>query len=95
MSKTRQVFAVNWFDAAGATEWVDESEAADMNPPLCTTVGFILSKTKRKLVIVSTVGHGEDGQVGGREVIPAGMVQSIKSLGVIVIEEAKAKKTRP
>ena len=90
--KTRQVVAVDWLDAAGSTEWSHEDDAATLDPPLCTTVGVILSQTRKRLVIAGTVGHGDD-QVGDVNMIPAGMIRAIRPLGVIAIEE-EAKPTK-
>jgi len=87
--KTRQVVAVDWLDAAGASEWHDEKEAAAQEPPLCTTVGVIISRTKRRIIIAGTVGHGDDQHVGDVNIIPAGMVRAVEPLGEILIEEVK------
>ena len=98
-SRPRKVVAVDWLDAKGDSGWSTEVEAQKEEPPLCTTVGVIVSRTKRKLVIAGTVGHGSDATVGDVNVIPAGMVRAVVTLGEILIEEDPAKeakvKTRP
>lgn len=94
--RTRKVVAVDWYDAAGDSGWAQEEEAKHEEPPLCTTVGVIISKTKARLVIAGTIGHGSDETVGDRNVIPMGMVRGVSVLGEILIEDdpkAKAKVT--
>ena len=49
----------------------------------------MLSKTKKKLVIAGTVGHGTDETVGDVNVIPAGMVKKVELLGEVVIQIGK------
>lgn len=96
-TRSRKVVAVDWLDAVGDTAWTSEAEARGEEPALCTTVGVIVSRTKKRLVIAGTVGHGSDEQVGDRNVIPCGMIRGIAVLGEILIEDtprAKPKKAR-
>ena len=87
-TKSRVVVAVDWLDAKGDTAWQSEAEARNEEPALCTTVGVIVSRTKRRIVIAGTVGHGGDEQIGDVNVIPNGMIRCIATLGEILIEEA-------
>ena len=91
---SRVVVAVDWLDAKGDTAWASEADARKEEPALCTTVGVIVSRTKRKIVIAGTVGHGGDDQVGDVNVIPAGMVRAVETLGEILIEQDPAAKAK-
>ncbi len=71
--------------------WAHADDAASGEPPLCTTFGTILKRTRSKIVVAGTVGHG-DGQVGDQNVIPAGMVRKIVPLGEVWLDEAKKKR---
>ena len=86
-SQTRKVYAVDWLDATGATEWTTEAEAVLSAPALVTTIGVILVQDKQRVVIAGTLGHGGDGSVGDVTTVPAPWVQSIKPLGKVVISE--------
>ena len=90
-TRTVKIFAVDWEDAQRHTEWMDAADAANLEPPLCTTVGFIVKRTKTKLVISATIGHG-DSDIGEVLVIPAGWVKSVEPLGEILVEEASKTK---
>ena len=95
--RVRVVYAVDWLDACGDTAWTSEAEARNAEPALCTTVGVIISRTKKKLVIAGTVAHHGDDQVGDVNTIPGEWIKSVVKLGEILVEEAPAKavKTKP
>ena len=93
-TRSRTVVAVDWLDAKGDTAWQSEAEAKNEEPALCTTVGVIVSRTKRRIVIAGTVGHGGDDQIGDVNVIPSGMIRCVAPLGEILIEQGPAAKAK-
>jgi len=86
-NRTVQIVAVDWLDAQRHMDWTDQADAEALEPPLCTTVGFIVKRTRKKLVLAATIGHG-DSDIGEIIVIPSGMVRSVEPLGEILVAVA-------
>jgi len=72
--KPRHVF-VNWHDTVGTSGWVSKEEARKDRPASVWSTGFVVSDTKKQLVIAQN--YGMDHQVNGRETIPKGCVVKI------------------
>ena len=83
---------MDWFDATGATEWTTEDEAKLSAPALVTTIGVILDRDARRIVVASTLGHGADRAVGDVTTIPATWVKSVRLLGEVLIAETEPPK---
>ena len=82
-AKVYPLVAVLWEDAAlkdaGTWHSVEEGSSHAYEPVLMRTVGFLLSKTRKGIVLTHT--HSEDGStMAPRDQIPAGMVRSITPL---------------
>ena len=77
---TRLVVLVNWLDAAGGIRegWRSTRKMARLKPAKCQSVGFLLKKTRRAIVVCPHLCHDGDGD--GEIVIPRGWVTSIKRL---------------
>lgn len=75
MKKPRLVY-VEWLDSAGTTDrWIADDET--LNPVKCVTVGFLKERTKKKLIICSSV-HA--GHWGWPAVIPARAVTKFRRM---------------
>ena len=62
---------------------VSISKAEKMEPAQCTSVGYLLRKTKNKIIIFSSWSEDEDGiEVAGVESIPKPWVKEIKHIRV-------------
>ena len=68
---------VKWFDAETNSGWESKNEKKP-TVPLITTVGFLIVKTKKLVLIASTVS--KDLCHNSRIKIPRGMVKSLTVL---------------
>jgi hypothetical protein len=85
-----------WDDAESFTGWEIGSQ---INPKdsLCTTIGFLLKKTKKHLVIASTVSWDdgvEEHTSNNRIQIPVGMVKRLTILVNKHVDKPKSKATK-
>jgi hypothetical protein len=72
VSKSQKLVLVQWDDAASVTSaWQKEVGVVG-----CETVGFLVKKDKKEVVIAHTLAS--DGDFGGKFAIPRGMVKVIK-----------------
>ena len=71
---------VLWLDTEGNSSWMDRRIALASTPPLICTVGFLMLKNKEKLVIASSYGDEQEGNVSDVNTIPAGCVVKIRNL---------------
>ena len=70
---------VEWWDPASPTpSWISRDEAEDFEPCAVVTVGTILRRTRRVLVIAATIGA--HGQVADVTAIPIGCVRRVRRL---------------
>ena len=70
--KSGDLVMIDWFDACCSTRaWGD-----DVNIHPCTSIGFLVSHSKKQLVIAHT--KAEDGDYAGRFAIPRGFVKETK-----------------
>lgn len=67
------VFVV-WEDIIGNGSWGALEDAPSLSPVVCLSTGFLVSKTKRKIVITQTLG--EHKGVSGLLAIPTGAILS-------------------
>jgi len=75
-SKEPPIVLVEWDDAHMEGWWVDGDPQAP-EPDLVRSVGWLVHKTRRHLVLVQS---RTDGQHGNRLQIPRGMVRSMSTL---------------
>ena len=67
---------VTWIDsAAAARQWIDKEEL--MTVAVCSSVGFLLERTRRHILIAQSYSDTQYGQV---LVIPAGCIRKVKRL---------------
>lgn len=68
---------VEWRDAAGHLSWFEEGKSGEL--AACVSVGYIIERTKRKIVLAQTVGSSF-GRVmtTGHQAIPAGCVVRVR-----------------
>ena len=52
--KKGDLVAIQWRDAASYDRWQDTSAGAALKPIECTTVGWVLKKTKRYITVEHT-----------------------------------------
>lgn len=77
MSQPKLVL-VEWEDALHEFGWLDEFPKADPDHVMCQTVGWLMVKTKKHIVVAQTIS-GDDSLAQTLQ-IPMGMVHSIKPL---------------
>lgn len=70
-----KIVVVKWEDIQSETGW---SEDLDPEPPVFNTVGYLVTKTKRKVVICDTVPGN-----GTITVFPSGCILEIKEIGTL------------
>jgi hypothetical protein len=69
---------VEWDDASADSEtWHDRAETADFDLAKCRSVGWLVSKSAARLVLVACMA---DDQCGRRTAIPAGSVTRMVEL---------------
>lgn len=73
----KKIVKVTWKDACNYQGWQDK-ESIKCRLPLTITVGFLLKKSKKKIVIAATMG---EDQVGAIVVIPREWCIKIKEIG--------------
>ena len=49
--------SVVWIDSSGNGSWVYGEEIGSLDPCMCISVGFLVKKTKKKIVIVQSLGE--------------------------------------
>ena len=68
---------VEWRDAAGHLRWFDEGESGEL--ATCLTGGYIIARTKRKLVIAQTLGESLGRRMStGHQSIPVRCVVRVR-----------------
>ena len=76
----KQIVEVTWRDSNGYSKWESLADYAYLKPALCRTVGYLLHKDKKEIVIVFTQSMENEGDGNGAIAIPRGCVKSIKTL---------------
>ena len=74
---------VKWNDAAGESGWMDINKAKLSKPAKPVSLGYLLEKTKEKLIIFTDyIVDDEDGTltVGNVTTIPAAWVQDVTEI---------------
>ena len=73
-----KAYRIVWEDSAGPLGGVWHDEDEDVDTVTVTTVGYLVKKTKRRIVIAHSRHDG--GQLGGVLAIPRSAVRSMKRL---------------
>ena len=73
---TDRVVMVEWHDAESDPNWLDKDSIAKLKAPVARSYGVIVRRDKHVLVLA----HSIVGQDYGVNIIPAGMVKSVKRL---------------
>lgn len=68
---------VTWNDAVEHAGWYSDPEISAFAVPLVRTVGWLFSQDDSIIRLVTSIG---DGDKGGVQIIPAGMVRQIDEL---------------
>ena len=73
-----KIVLVDWVDSASVGGWAGEE---DLNVCECKTVGFLLRKTKDKVVVAQSISPRDAVEVcDNRFAIPRGCIKSIREL---------------
>ena len=78
-----QLVEVKWNDATGESGWMDINKAKLSKPARPVSLGYLLEKTKEKLIIFTDyIVDDEDGTltVGNVTTIPAAWVQDVTEI---------------
>ena len=78
-----QLVEVKWNDATGESGWMDINKAKLSKPARPVSLGYLLEKTKEKLIIFTDyIVDDEDGTltVGNVSTIPAAWVQEVTEI---------------
>ena len=76
-----KIIEVEWEDSCSiANQWMKPN--GDLEPSLCKSVGYLVSKNKKRIVIAQNY-NDESGEVHNQFIIPRGCVIKIKE---VVIE---------
>ncbi len=78
--KPGKLVEVRWLDTSTWSNWKTKEVAADSELITAVTVGYIILRTKKKLIVASTYVDEEDGKVSEVTAIPAGCIVSVKVL---------------
>ena len=76
--RKKPLIVVEWEDTSGSIVWVKEETVKATEPVHCTTVGWEIELTSKKLVICAT--KSEEGDYSDRSTIPRGCIKSIRTL---------------
>lgn len=78
---SRPIVHIRWIDAQTEHGWEDLREAlADSDAPICESVGFVIRRDKKQIVLAQTIGGSE---INGRITIPrAWIVGEIRALSL-------------
>lgn len=76
--KTLPLVQVTWSDAMGQAGWIRPEDAAELEPVVVHTVGWLVFKSKKKVVLVGS--HNDAGDYGDPTVIPTDWVLKIRRL---------------
>lgn len=68
-----QLVIVKWVDIETHVGWCEDLQ--DVEPPVFETVGYLVTKTKKKLILTDTVP-----QIGNVTVFPMGCVMDIREV---------------
>ena len=74
----KPLIIVEWDDVSGASGWVTEESVKKTEPIGCTSVGWKLKSTPKKLVICAS--KNDAGDFADRNTIPKGCIKSIRRL---------------
>lgn len=75
-----KLLKITWWDIASENGWVARDEALNLDPVLCTSVGYCIDQNDKKLVLAATLQNQEVSEV---TTLPIGVIESI----VILVEE--------
>lgn len=64
-----------WQDIVADVGWEDIKRSKKFPADVCTSVGYLLKKTRRRCVLASTIS---EGQCNNRIVIPTGCIKRIE-----------------
>ena len=75
---------VEWVDASRLSDgWIDMAAVPDPYPHKCVTVGFLVSKNERGMILVPTIGdveHAANRHTYGGMMIPSSAIISERRL---------------
>ena len=87
MKKRKEtIVVVNWTDATSYTSWMDRTQAMKEKPLAMTSVGFLVSKKGKSVIIATSLDKDQD-RVGDAFIIPKGWITHITK--VEIVEEKK------
>ena len=72
------IVLVIWDDATELKDWKEEHEEEETKPCLIRSVGYLVKKTRKHIVIAQDLSY--DRMRNGRSQIPRGMVKQITVL---------------
>lgn len=67
-----------WDDISGQSGWDTLENVKKTEPVVCTTVGWQVKSTAKKLIVVST--HSDNKTYSDRNTIPKGCIKSIRRI---------------
>ena len=73
-----KIVEVNWTDACSTNGYYDKDHPEKNDPVICKTVGHLISKNKKAVVLASE--YFDDGDKRHIHTIPRKMVNSIREL---------------
>lgn len=80
-----KLVCVKWHDAGSNDQWVSLKSVLEDKDQSCLSVGWLVSETPQRLILVASRTDTEDGEedVSGHVTIPGAMVESIIELKVV------------
>lgn len=75
--KTPDLVLITWDDAYTEDGWQDREAYKPAEPQICHTVGYVMEKNRKSIVVAQTIS---ENQTGARWRIPRGMVIKIEVL---------------
>ena len=73
------VISINWVDITADCSWMDENKMKEFSTSRCVTVGFFISREGSN--IKTSYSYNFDDNTGAIEIIPIGVISSIKNHG--------------
>jgi hypothetical protein len=77
--KSYPLVRIEWTDAVNGNGWMCKDDIKQHHALPCVSEGRLIEKNKNEVKITGTIA--EDGDFIGYQIIPRGMVKSIKVIG--------------
>lgn len=72
------IVEITWTDSTTHGGWMDLDEANDSMAMMCTTVGYIVKKSRKQVTLAQSISA--NGQMGEILCVPTSVIQELREL---------------